>query len=123
MRFRFLYVVFLVAGCTSPGPYATARHDQELGGRTVGAPQKCIPVRHGEQLRVADNDRHILLYGSGKTIWATHLGGLCGFFQDDQLIIDDWGGQYCGGQLVRSRDISQAEGPSCVIGDFTPYTN
>ena len=121
MRLMIPLSAMLMCGCAAPQPYATAHHDQELGDRKAGASQECIPAQHGQELRVADNDRHILLYGSGKTIWASHLRGLCGFSSDDQLIGDPWHGQYCSGQLVRSLDVSRAEGPSCVLGDFTPY--
>ena len=112
-----------MAACAASPYYVTEHHDVELGGRTLGASQRCIPEQPHEHFRVADNDRHILLYGSGKTVWVTHLEGLCGFSSDDRLISDAWASQYCSGQLVRSVDLSQGEGPSCVIGDFTPYTN
>lgn len=121
MRLTVPIAAMLLFGCASPHPYATVHHDQELGGRTAGASQRCIPAQDGEELHVADNDRHILLYGSGKTIWASHLQGLCGFSQDDQLMIYPRNGEYCSGQLVRSLEVSRAEGPSCVLGDFTPY--
>lgn len=107
--------------CAAPQPHATAHHDQELAGRIVGASRRCITAQRGEEFRVADSDRHTLLYGRGKTIWVSHLRGLCGFSQDDQLISDAWDGEYCSGQLVRSLEISRAEGPSCVLGEFAPY--
>ena len=122
MRVLTLFAGMLLAGCTS-NHYATEYHDSELGGRGVGASQRCISAQPHENFRVADNDRHVLLYGSGKTVWVTHLEGLCGFSHDDRLISDAWSSQYCSGQVIRSLDISQAEGPSCVIGDFTPFTH
>ena len=120
---QLLLLLSLLAGCAASSQYATEHHDTELGGRAVGASQRCIPEQPHQGFRVADFDRHILLYGSGKTVWVTHLQGLCGFSNDDQLISDAWGSQYCSGQVVRSLDLSRAEGPSCVIGEFTPYTH
>lgn len=117
MRLVFPLSVIMLFGCTTSRP-----HHQELGDRRAGISQRCIPASRGEEFRVADSDRHILLYGSGTTIWVSHLQGLCGFSHDDQLISDDWHGEYCSGQLVRSLEVSRAEGPSCVLGDFTAYT-
>jgi hypothetical protein len=122
MRLLILLSTLLVSGCAATSHYATEHHDSELGGRSVGASQRCIPEQPHEGFRVADFDRHILLYGSGKTVWVTRLEGLCGFSHDDQLISDAWNSQYCSGQLVRSPDLSRGEGSSCVIGEFTPYT-
>ena len=122
MRILALLTCILVTGCAS-NRYATEHHDSELGGRSAGASQRCIPAQPHESFRVADNDRHLLLYGSGKTIWVTHLEGLCGFSHDDRLISDAWDSQYCSGQVVRSLDLSQGEGPSCIIGEFTPYNS
>lgn len=121
MRVMVPLCAMALFACASPQPYASASQDQELGNRKAGASQRCIPAQHGMEFRVADNDRHILLYGSGKTIWASHLRGLCGFSHDDQLISDEWNGEYCSGQLVRSVDVSRAEGPSCILGDFTAF--
>jgi len=121
MRYFALLTATILAGCTS-NQYATEQHDRELAGRGTGASQRCIPAQPHQNFRVADNDGHILLYGNGRTVWVTHLEGFCGFSQDDQLISDAWDSQYCSGQVVRSFDISRAEGPSCVIGRFTPYT-
>ena len=72
-------------------------------------------------MRVADGDRHMLLYGSGKTIWANPLGS-CRFGYDDVLIVEPVGSYFCRGDLVRSVDrFSRIPGPTCVLGDFIPY--
>jgi hypothetical protein len=123
MRTLLLLAGLLIGGCAAGNHNVTEHHDPEIAGRAYGASQRCIPAQPRQSFRIAENDRHILIYGSGKTVWATHLEGLCGFSQDDQLIAHDWNGQYCSGQLITSLDLSRGEGPSCVIGEFTPYTH
>jgi hypothetical protein len=122
MRFA-ASIALLLVGCAHPEPYATAHHDNELAGRSAGAPERCILVEQSEAFRVADNDRHTLLYGSGKTVWAAHLAGMCGFSLDDILISQPWGAHHCRGDIIHSLERgSQAPGPSCILGDFVPYT-
>ncbi len=97
MRSLILLSTMLATGCAASNRYATEHHDSELRGRAVGASQRCIPAQPHQSFRVADFDRHILLYGGGKTVWVTQLEGLCGFSHDDQLIGDAWDSQYCSG--------------------------
>jgi hypothetical protein len=74
-------------------------------------------------LRVSENDRHTLVYGTGGTIWANRLGPSCGFGRDDILVTEPIGSQLCGGDIVRSIDRnSHIPGPSCVLQSFVPYT-
>jgi hypothetical protein len=74
-------------------------------------------------LSVADGDRHMLLTGYGKTIWANNLGPGCGFDSGDVLVVEPIGSHYCRGDLVRSFDrFSRIPGPSCVLSDFVPYS-
>ena len=83
----------------------------------------CVLIQASEALRVSDTNRHVLLYGSGKTIWANQLAPACGFGRDDVLITEPTGSYHCRGDLVRSMDrLSHIPGPSCVIGEFVPYT-
>lgn len=117
-----LFLIPIVASCAAPQPSAPQRAPVELAGRTAGTPQHCIPIVRGEALRVSDSDRHTLLYGRGKTIWASSLGPGCGFSFDDVLITEPLF-RYCRGDLVRSFDhLSRIPGATCVLGDFVPYT-
>lgn len=71
---------------------------------------------------MSDSDPHTLLYGRGGTIWASDLGPDCGFSVSDVLISEPLS-RYCRGDLVRSFDRqSRIPGPTCVLGDFVPYT-
>ena len=68
-----------------------------------------------EALRVADKDRHILLYGSGKKIWVNDFGPNCGFSRNDVIVTEPFGASYCRGDIVKSFDrYSKIPGPSCV---------
>jgi hypothetical protein len=75
-----------------------------------------------DALRVSGNDRHTLIYGNGRTVWANSLGPACGFGYDDIIVTQPTGSQLCGGDIVRSFDrVSRIPGPSCVLNDFVPY--
>ena len=49
-------------------------------------------------------DHSLLLYGSGRTIWANPLGPHCSFRYDDVLVTEPVGSSYCRGDIVRSFD-------------------
>src|SRR5206468_2835263 len=118
-----IFGVLLVAGCTVPEPGEDPQQPRELVGRTAGVPQRCVLIEPAEALRISDNDRHTLLYGSGRTIWANSLGPGCGFNRNDVLVSEPIGSHYCRGELIRSFDrLSGFQSSSCVIGDFVPYT-
>ena len=124
MTARLLVFAAVLAGCAAVPPAAEpAGPPHELAGRSVGAPQRCVLINQFEALRTSDSDRHLLLYGSGKTIWANPLGRQCGFGSDDVLITEPVGSYYCRGDLVRSMDrFTRIPGPACILSDFVPYT-
>jgi hypothetical protein len=123
MRFTAFLGTLLIAGCTAPEPIQSAQKPRELAGRSAGAPQRCVLIEPTEALHVSDNDRHTLLYGNGRTIWANSLGPGCGFSNNDLLVSEPIGSYYCRGDLVRSFDrSSRIPATSCVIGNFVPYT-
>lgn len=123
MRIAALVIALAAAGCTAPQPYETAQQPRELAGRAAGPAQRCVLIQRSEALRVSDTDRHTLLYGSGRTIWANRLGPSCGFGYNDLLITEPIGSYYCRGDIVRSIDrYSKIPGPGCVLGDFVPYS-
>jgi hypothetical protein len=81
-----------------------------------------VPIRPTETLRISESDPHMLLYGSGRTLWVNRLGS-CAFRSDDILVTEPTGSEHCRGDLVRSFDrTSHIPGPSCVLGDFVPYS-
>jgi hypothetical protein len=122
MRLRIILLAMMIGSCAPPPP-VTPRLATQLVGRIAGAPKDCLPIRTTENLQIADGDRSTLIYGSGKTVWANRLGPSCGFGLNDLLIFEPTVGQYCRGDIVRSVDrYSHIPGPSCVLGDFVPYT-
>jgi hypothetical protein len=122
MRFAALLLAATLACCAAPQSTEAPQQPRELAGRTAGTPERCVLIQQSESLRVSDNDRHTLLYGSGKTVWANRLSPGCGFGANDILVTEPMGSYYCRGDLVRSIDrYSSIPGPACVIGEFVPY--
>ena len=122
MRNRVAILLALLGSCAAPPPNTAPRQATELAGRTAGVPQRCVRAENASNLRVSEGDRHILVYGSGRTIWANHLGN-CGFGVNDILVLEPTGSQYCRGDLARSVDrYTKIPGPTCPLNDFVPYT-
>jgi hypothetical protein len=123
MDLRVIILAAALGGCAAPQPEAPPRQPRELAARTAGAPQRCVRIEPSESLRTSGDDRHTLLYGSGRTIWVNALGPSCGFGYDDVLVTEPIGSFHCRGDIVRSIDrYSGIPGPSCVLGDFVPFT-
>lgn len=123
MRFWFVLAAPLCACSVAPPPGASPAQVTQLAGRTAGAPQHCVLMQPGESLRSAEGDGHTLIYGSGRTIWVNHLGSQCGFHWNDTLLTEPFGSHYCRGDIIRSFDpTSHIPGPSCILGDFVPYS-
>ena len=122
MRICAISLALMLAACAAPPPESAPRQASELVGRAAGAPQRCVIIQAGANLRVSDGDRHTLVYSSARTIWANHLGPNCGFGSGDVLVTETTGSYYCRGELVRSIDsFSKIPGPSCILNDFVPY--
>ena len=123
MKFRFAALAILIASCAPPPEPAYSGPPPELAGRTTGSPRSCVPIDRYEPLRVAENNRHLLIYGYGRTMWVNNLGPDCGFDQQDLLVTHPFGSSYCQGDIIHSVDrSSRIPGPACVLGAFTPYT-
>src|SRR3569623_1999083 len=122
MKLRVALPALLLSACAAPQPVSSPPQPAELAGRTAGAPQECVSISQTGSLRVSENDRHTLLYDSGRTIWANRRGPSCGFSDDDVLVTEVTGSYYCRGDLVRSFDrSSHIPGRTCVLSDFVPY--
>lgn len=123
MKTEILLLALLLGGCVAPVPGPERQGPpSELAGRSAGPPQHCVLLRQTESLRISENDRHTLVYGSGRTVWANDLGQ-CRFGSDDILVTEPFGSSYCRGDIVRSIDrVSRIPGPACVLGDFVPFT-
>ena len=123
MKARIAALAVVLGSCAAPPPPGPPGQAFELVGRIAGKPQRCVLIDRSESLRVASEDRHTLLYGHGRMIWANRLGPGCGFNRGDVLVVRPIGSSYCRGDLVRSFDpVSRFPGASCYLGDFVPYT-
>ena|SRR5215212_890702 len=122
MRLHILLLAAMLGSCAVPPPPGPPRPLTELTGRIAGTPKDCVPIRSSVTLRVAD-DRTTLIYGSGKTIWVNALGPSCRFGFNDIPIFEPSASSYCRGDIVRTVDRdSHIPGPSCVLGEFVPFT-
>lgn len=104
-------------------PRQLAVLDRELGGKVAGEPVSCIPGRTADQtIRVSDD---ILLYRvSGRLVYKNDLRSSCpGLARDNDVIVTRiHGSGPCRGDIIRLVDrTSGIGGPSCSLGDFTPY--
>jgi hypothetical protein len=122
MRQKLVIAAMMLSSCAAPPAPIAQRPLTELAGRTAGAPKDCLPVKSTEGVHFA-SDRTTLVYGSGKTIWVNALGPNCPFGLNDIPIFEPTASSYCRGDIVRSVDRdSHIAGPSCVLGEFIPYT-
>ena len=114
-------VAVLAASCAGPSATLGPRQASELAGRVAGPPQHCVEITPLDTIRPSQTDPQMLVYGSGRTIWANDLGS-CRMGQNDILITEPLGSRHCRGDIVRSTDpLSHIPGPTCVLGDFVPY--
>jgi hypothetical protein len=121
MRLGFILLALTIGSCAAPQP-EPQQAPVELVGRVAGPAQKCTLIQQSESMRVSDANRHVLIYGSGRTLWANHLGPQCGFGRDDVLVTEPIGSYHCRGDIVRSFDrYSRIPGPSCILGEWVPY--
>ena len=110
------------AGCAPAQPAGAPAAIPELAGRTAGAPRTCVSADQSSAMRIV-NDRTVL-YSQGRTVWVNQLASECpGMNSMDVLAVEVTGSQYCRGDRIRRLDpTSNIPGPTCVLGDFVPYT-
>lgn len=117
-----LAILLLSCAVPPPGPESMGP-SSELAGRLAGTPKRCVSIEPSGSLRIAEHDDHMLLYGSGRTIWVNDLGRECGFNSNDVLVTHPFGSSYCEGDIVHSIDrSSHIPGPTCVLSNFVPYS-
>ena len=123
VKLQIVAAALVLASCAAPQPAPEPQQPAaELAGYAAGAPVRCIGTDQLQGLRLSENNRHVLLYGTGGKIWANPLGP-CGYGRDDVLVTEPFGSQICHGDIVHSFDrLSRIPGPACVLGDFVPYT-
>jgi hypothetical protein len=117
-----LLLAWMLAGCAASPRAMSPNGQDELAHRTAGETRRCVPIQPAEPLRISQSDPHILLYGTGKTVWVNHLPKDCGFRYGDVIVSQPIGSSHCRGDLVRSFDnFTHIPGNACVLGDFMAY--
>lgn len=104
-------------------PNQLALLDRNLGGKVAGPAVRCITsTPTPDTIRVSDD---ILLYrASGRLVYKNDLRGGCpGLARDSDVIVTEIrGAGPCSGDIIHLVDRTTGiRGPSCVLGDFTPY--
>lgn len=104
-------------------PDQLALLERNLGGKVAGRPVSCIPSStNTNTIRVSDS---VLLYRtSGRLVYKNDLRQSCpGLARDNDIIVSQTSGTGpCRGDIIRLVDrTSGIGGPSCVLGEFTPY--
>lgn len=105
-------------------PDQLATLDRHLGGKVAGQPVRCITQSNADQtIRVSDA---ILLYRvSGRLVYRNDLRGTCpGLARDSDIMVftNQTGMGPCAGDFFHLVDRSSGiRGPSCTLGEFTPY--
>jgi hypothetical protein len=97
--------------------------EKELKGKVAGQPVNCISgSSHYNPIRISDD---MLLYRvSGRLVYQNKLKWACNGLADDDdiMVTETFGGQYCRGDIIRLVDRTGGfPGSHCVLGDFTPY--
>jgi hypothetical protein len=122
MRLRWIVLCASLCACSDAPPQAGPPQIAEFAGRVAGPPQQCVSLRPTETLQTSEADSHVLIYRSGSRLWVNHLGS-CSFGRNDTLLIERTGSDLCRGEVIRSFDaMSKIPGPTCILGDFIPYT-
>ena len=123
MKLRASLLMLTLGCCTEPPvPPQPQGPPLELAGRSPGRPQSCVTTTQLDVLKPSENAPHVLLYGTGRTVWANDVGS-CRFRQDDILVMQLYGSQLCRGDIVRSIDrFTKIPGAACVLNEFVPYT-
>ena len=115
-----LLPLLLLAACAA-GPAGQADLSRELGGRSAGAPQNCVPAAAGDSLVARDSQT--LVYRRGDTIWVNRLAAPCpGLNPMSTLVVEVHGSSHCRGDPVRAVEPGRSlPGPICLLGSFTPW--
>jgi hypothetical protein len=113
-----------LAGCAAAGSIEdreSAALDRQLAERVAGEADRCVPRIGATALHAVD--RRTLVYDTPGTLWVNRLRGDCpGLRADSTIVIETSGDSYCRNDRFRTIEAgSSIPGPTCLLGDFTPY--
>ncbi len=92
-----------------------------LAGRVAGQPVRCIALFRSDQLRVID--RVGVVYDAGKTIYVARARDPQSLRDDDILVTDRFGSQFCREDSMHTVERYTGALKSVVfLDDFVPYT-
>ena len=103
----------------------TQKLDKALKGKVAGKPVSCISSRNSSNFtRISDD---MLLYRqSGNLVYQNNLRNKCPGLGDDYdiIVVKSFNGsQLCRGDWITLVDrLGGIPGPTCVLGEFVPFT-
>ncbi|HYG30182.1 MAG TPA: DUF6491 family protein [Allosphingosinicella sp.] len=124
MKRRGSILVFALAGCAAGGSIDDRESSalaRQLAERVAGEPDRCVSRIGSTSLHPVD--RRTLVYDTPGTLWVNRLRAECPGLRPDSLIVIEASGEsYCRNDRFRAVERgSSIPGPTCLLGDFTPY--
>ena len=117
-----LPLLLLAASCaTVPDQEGTdPKLTEALVGKVAGKPQMCIPL---DDARSGEVYRGAILYRTSRKLNYVSVSPGCSTFTRDPIFVNKlYSNRLCRGDIVEFVDRTGGiPGPSCVLGDFTPY--
>jgi hypothetical protein len=118
-----IFVAVPLVGCARPVAPADDTLAQRIAGYTAGAPESCVVAEAARN--VVANDPATLVYDRGSVIYINRLADACPGLRESSTIVvlGSNGGQYCRGDRFRTREfqVTAVTGPTCILGEWTPY--
>jgi hypothetical protein len=97
--------------------------EKALAGRVAGKPQGCITLSRITRSQTISENAIIYRESNNKLYVNNPRGGCTGLREGRALITRIPTDRLCSGDIARVVDLTVGfEGPSCVLGEFTPYT-
>jgi hypothetical protein len=124
MKIPTLMLALALGGCAAAGSVEnreSAALERQLAERVAGEPDRCVPRIGATALHAVD--RQTVVYDTPGTLWVNRLRGGCpGLRPDAAIVIETSGDSYCRNDRFRTIEVgSSIPGPTCLLGDFTPY--
>lgn len=98
--------------------------EKALAGKVAGKPRSCISLSRAPSSQIIGANA-IIYRESRHTLFVNRPRGGCSGLRDGQTLVTRTPtDRLCSGDIARVVELTTGfEGPSCVLGEFTPYTN
>ncbi len=97
--------------------------EKAIAGKVAGKPVSCISLREIDRSQNIGENAIIYRVSTNRFYVNKPRGGCTGLRDGRALITRIPTDRLCSGDVARVVDLTMGfEGPSCILGDFTPYT-